>query len=238
MKQLIFTIILVLGFAIFISSVNAVEPDDLVIDTECVAYITNSGLRGSSFPCNEVCERQCIDAGKNCQYENPSECATILFDANFPEVTRVVKPAYNIFSLELCPDRNTRPDDDPYCTLTLVRLSFYAVISLIMFTTVLMGLWVAWVRSTAMDSPDKVEKAVSIARNAIIGVFITFLFLGIVQITSFVLGLTGSLFDFSVVPKPKTFKIGDQCNNIYGICPAGTTCTKSGANKSYCIPIH
>lgn len=209
---------------------QAQSPEDLLPEPTCIAYSASG--RFGSIPCNKTCQRKCIDAGRSCTFGDPSDCAIILYDANFPEVTQIVKPAFNPFSVELCPDPSTRPADDPYCVLNLVRLGFYGVISLMVFVIVVMGFWVVWERSTAADKPEKIEKAVAIGKNAIIGIAVTFLFIAIVQVVALLTGLTGSLFDISIVPQKKIVGRGERCEGFTS-CSPGLVCVDSDGDGAY-----
>lgn len=237
-KKLFLLTIIFFGFSVFEGKVEAQNPEDLLPEPTCIAYNATGGF-GTS-PCNTTCQRKCIDAGRSCRIGDPSDCAIILFDANFPEVTQVVRPAFNPFSVELCPDPEQRPPDDPYCTLTVVRLGFYAVISIMIFVLVILAFWVVWERSTAADKPEKVEKAASIAKNAVIGALITFFFVAIVQVVALLVGLTGSLFDISIVPQPRVVGNGERCDaGLFVVCEQGLQCRGVPAGPEvhyYCRP--
>lgn len=237
MKKLLFLLTLIIGFAFFNSGAKAQSPDDLIPEPTCIAYsVTSAG--STQNKCNTVCKRQCIIDGLNCPFNDPNTCTTIPLDSLVPEITGTVRPAFNIFSVELCPDASQRPPGDPYCTLIVVRMAFYAVISLLIFVLIVMALWVVWERSTAADNPEKVEKAASIAKNAMIGAIITFLFIAIVQVTSLLLGLTGNLFDITIVPQVKELKRGEVCSvNEFVKCEFGTSCVQQipGSDIYYCL---
>lgn len=232
LKLIFLTTILFLGSFM---TVQAQDPEDLILDTKCNNYRVLLRDNQMSPVCNTYCRFACLNDGKHCVYGSTTECP--LTDADLESLYSGVpldaEKAFNIFGVELCPDPDTRPDDDPYCLVNLIRLGFYAVISLFVFILVLMGLWVAWVRSTAADSPEKVEKAATIARNAITGALITFLFVVIVQVVSLLVGLTGNIFDISLVPQPKELSYGDPCDSGYVQCPGGTVCRDTG-NGAVC----
>ncbi len=217
-------------WGLFFGGVEAQEPEDLLPEPTCIAFSASGSAKQI---CNRVCERQCVENGQGCAFGEPSRCKN-LSESDWNEVVVKVRPAYNIFSVELCPDPDLRPADDPYCTIVIVRLAFYAVISILIFILVLMAMWVVWERSTAADSPEKVEKAVTIAKNAITGVLITLLFVVIVQVASLLLGLTGSLFDITIVPQPKVVPDGGRCDAGYVVCETGSSCEPGFGGEYYC----
>lgn len=227
-KLVILTIFLFFGF---VSVVEAQDPTDLVLDVRC-NYFQNLDYSTRKPFCNTFCEYSCVNLGKHCSYGSTTDCSITdgALQSYYVTTTNVGR-AFDIFGVELCPDASTRPPDDPYCMINLVRLGFYGVISILIFILVLMALWVVWVRSTAADSPEKVEKAATIAKNAIIGAVITFLFIAIVQVVSLLVGLTGNIFDIAIVPQPKMLGTGDPCGTGYVQCPVGTICIDKGAGK-------
>jgi hypothetical protein len=226
MKKILFLISLLFGLSVFTLGVEAQSPDDIIPEPTCIAYNVYSA-RSIQQPCNTVCKRECIDASQNCPFNDPNTCTTITELTDISENTR---ENFNIFGVELCPDSSQRPPDDPYCTLIIVRMVFYAVISLLVFVLIVMALWVVWERSTAADNPEKVEKAATIAKNAIIGAVITFLFIAIVQVASLILGLTGKIFDITIVPQPRQLGLGESCDiGEYAVCQVGKVCVDNGA---------
>lgn len=233
-KKLLLTIILFFSVSLFTGKVEAQNPDDLVPEPTCIAYTASSRF-DNRWVCNKTCERQCIDQGMGCQFGIPGDCK-LLGQVIWPEVTQVVRPAFNPFSVELCPDSAQRPPDDPYCMMTIVRLGVYAVISFLIFVQVIIAFWVVWERSTASDNTEKIEKASSIAKNAVLGALITFLFIAIVQVTALVVGLTGSLFDISIVPQPIVLGDGEQCDKGFVVCAPGLTCKRVAGQSYICRP--
>lgn len=220
MKKLLFLIFGILivtfiqGFSVNAQGANV----ELVIDPECSKYLAT---RSPNDPivCSSLCNKACVDQGLNCLESDQVNCHNLSFEIMYDDIPGRYREAFNIFGLELCPDPETidRPVDDPYCTVILVRLGFYAIISLIIFATVVMGLWGVWERSTAADNPEKIEKSVKIFRNAIVGVILSLSFIGIIQLVSLLLGLTGSLFDISIVPQPRVVPRGGNCGG-YTVC--------------------
>lgn len=235
MKKIFLLTTLVL-FALGLSlNVNAQSPEDLVVDPECSEYVAAS--KGDREPpCNKVCQRKCVEdpSTGGCIYQRPDECNFFNFDADFPEVADTVVPSFNPFDIELCPNAAQRPDDDPYCTLSLVRLGFYAAISLIVFVSVVMGFWVVWERSTAGDNSEKIEKSSVIARNAILGLLIAMFFLAIVQLAALLVGLTGNIFEFSIVPEPRVVPVGGRCDVGNVVCEPGASCELGFGDEYYC----
>lgn len=217
MKKLLILIIFI--FIGFNSEVLAQNDTDIILDPKCNTYQIIQRDDQLSPLCNSFCVYSCLKAGKHCVFESTTDCPFSDSDLyNYYVGAREdTSNTFNIFGVELCPSPDIRPDDDPYCLINLVRLGFYAVISLLIFILVLMALWVVWVRSTAADNPEKVEKAASIARNAVIGALITFLFIGIVQVVSLIVGLSGNIFEISIVPQPRGVPRGDSCEG-YTYC--------------------
>ena len=237
LKLTLFTILL-FSSAGFFSVVKAQDPEDLIIDTKCNTYLSTASDNFRPY-CNSICKRECIDSGNHCPSGSTQECTVTdaALDLHYLSDSRRLQRNFNILGVELCPDPATRPPDDPYCMINLIRLGFYGVISLLVFILVLIALWVVWVRSTAADSPEKVEKAATIAKNAIVGALITFLFISIVQVVSLLVGLTGNIFEITIVPQPKLLNSGDRCSQVgYVSCPVGTACVPRvpGSDIKYC----
>lgn len=241
LKKAVFLVLIFLALTLFSERTKAqfvpVDMDALVPEPTCIAYHASSDLVVGGLECNTTCERRCIANGKGCNFGDPSACVDLDPDTMFPKVTQVVQPAFNVFSIELCPDAQQRPPDDPYCALNLVRLGFYGVISILFFVLIVMACWVGWVRSTAGDSAEKVEKAVAIARNAIFGAIIVFLFLAIVQTAALLVGLTGSLFDISIVPQADILGHGDVCKG-HVVCPTPLSCKSDPADPAVLKCLH
>ncbi len=234
-KKLFFLIILFFLIPLLWNRVEAQGTDELVPEPTCIAYTTSGGFRNPV--CNKTCARSCVTGGKSCEFGQPSVCKTLDPASLWPEVPKKVRPAFNLFSIELCPDPAQRPPDDPYCMMTIVRLGVYAVISFLIFVQVIIAFWVVWERSTASDNTEKIEKASSIAKNAVLGALITFLFIAIVQVTALVVGLTGSLFDISIVPQPRVIGHSKQCSGVgYVVCEPGYVCrSPGGTDIRYCL---
>jgi hypothetical protein len=247
-KRIFFTISIFLLTG-FLFPVFSQDDKDEVVDPKCTTYLATAP-QTLSPRCNPICERGCLYVcaggtcgdtltGNHCESGSTDACTITdsTLDAYYSGTTLRIKRSFNLFDVELCPDPLTRPPDDPYCVVNLIRLGFYGVISFLIFILVLIALWVVWVRSTAADSPEKVEKAASIARNAIVGALITFLFIAIVQVVSLLVGLTGNIFDITIVPQPTILNSGDQCSGVgYVQCPAGTECKNPGGTTiSYCF---
>lgn len=235
-------IVLVFGILIIALAqgfgVLAQDPDvELVIDPECTKYLATKSP-DDVVVCSTLCNKECVDQNLNCLSSDMYNCHNISFNTHYDDIPSRFLDSFNIFGLELCTDPEVigRPVDDPYCTVVLVRMAFYAMFSLIIFATVIMALWGVWERSTAADSPEKIEKSVKIFRNAVVGVLISLAFLGIIQLVSVLLGLTGSIFDITIVPQPKVLKNGDVCSDVYGVCPPGTSCSERvpGSGIEYC----
>lgn len=228
MKKLVLATIIFLLFGLFFT-VNAQSPDEEIVDRECSTYLVT--VPPDDPPkCNSICARKCLNQGQHCAPGNAQTCIAIDLAAEYESNNEIIRNAFNPFDIELCPDAAIRPPDDPYCTLSLVRLGFYAVLSGVVFITVVMGLWVIWERSTAGDNAEKIEKSSSIARNAIIGFVIAIFFIAVVQLTSLIVGLTGNLFEFSIVPQPTVIPNGGNCDvQGYVVCESGTTCQAIGA---------
>ncbi len=220
--------ITVIGFVLglmlfFIPESISAQDVELVVDPECQQYLLLKSP-DEVAKCNVVCAITCVETGKHCAPNSPENCITLDLATAYPEVKPTFSSAVNIFGTNLCPTTAAGGEDDPFCTMILVRLVFYAFLSVIMFVSLVMGLWVVWERSTAADSPEKIEKAVTIGKNVIKGLAIVFFFLGIVQISALLLGLTGSLFDISIVPQPRSIPMGGKCDNVFGTCTFPQIC--------------
>lgn len=238
MNRKVVLLVLAFGFIALVSPAksHAIDPE-YVIDPECQAYLL---LKDPSklAECNVLCDITCVESGKHCTPGLPDSCdASINLETLYPEVKPTFSSAVNVFGTDLCPTSAGGGVDDPFCTMIIIRLVFYAFLSLIMFVSLVMGLWVVWERSTAADSPEKVEKAVAIGKNVIVGMAIVFFFLGMVQISALLLGLTGSLFDISIVPQPRPIPMGGKCDNIYGTCTFPQICREDDPAdpNQYCL---
>ncbi len=210
---------------------------EFVIDSECQAYMLLKSPDDVA-KCNVLCEITCVDSGKHCAPNLPESCITLDLETAYPGIKPTFSSAVNIYGIDLCPTTATGGEDDPYCTMILVRLFFYAFLSVIIFVSMVMGLLVVWERSTAADNPEKVEKAVARGKNIVVGLVIVFVFLGVVQVSALLLGLTGSLFDISIVPQPLVLTNGEVCSNRYAICGYGI-CKKDPSRPGttlYCYP--
>ncbi len=232
-----FITFLVIGAFLFLPRQALAQSGTYVVDPECESYLLTKSPDDAAV-CNSICEKTCITSGRHCSPGKPEDCISVDLENVYPEVQPKISKAVNVFGIDLCPTAATGPDDDPYCILILVRLGFYAFFSVIIFLTLGLGLWVVWVRSTAADSPEKVEKAVTIAKNAITGLLIVFLFLAIVQVSALLTGLTESLFDVSIVPQPREVRIGTKCRNVgYVKCMVPSHCKQSPVDFNYyCLP--
>lgn len=232
MRRVFCSLVFLFIFFSFVSNAYALDSDnDLLPEPTCLSYTASGEFKERK--CNSPCARKCIESGLSCEFGKPYTCVNLQAENLWPEVSNTVKPAFNIFSVELCPDSSQRPPNDPYCSLTLVRLVFYAVISVSVLIIVIMAFWVVWERSTAEDKAEKIEKANNIAKNTIIGTIVTFLFIAIVQVVAMITGLTENLFEISIVPQPEIRGRWESCKipGRYTVCDTGLVC------KAITVPV-
>lgn len=184
--------ILVAGILLFVSACTTVtEPNpgntsntdtDIVVDPNCSALL----FVDPEADCNLTCEYRCIASGDGCEKDDPTACKTV------EQTTDQIADNINFSGIDFGPPERAIP--------SLIRMLLTAVMGLISVAAIIMGIYGMIVRTTAAESPEKIEESAKIFRNAIIGVVISSMGILMIQIIVLLLGITQGLFDFNFVP--------------------------------------
>lgn len=187
LQKTILIIFLFLGMFIFTQAARAQE---VKVDQRCSAYlITKPTEEATGKPkCNITCNSDCIDAGKSCVYGTINNCSVVLEEEDINEDV----PSLNIFGVDFGPPTTAIP--------RIIRTFLTGIFALISLIAIIMGLYGMYLRSTAADNPEKVELAMKVFKNAILGIIISFFGVVILQGVALLLGLTGNLLEFNLLP--------------------------------------
>lgn len=226
MLKKLFTIgLFVFLFTNFWSSSAYAAGDRLIVDPKCIQYKT---LYQEPRACNDLCPESCVEAGNYCHYNTTPQLDPVctgrpldIFEAN-DELAGI-----NIFGANFGPPEYALP--------LIIRLILFGVFSVMGLLSIGYGFYGMYVRSTAQDSAEKVELSNKIYKNAILGVIISFSAVIIMQIIALLLGVSGSLFTFNLVPKQGTnvtlteddlsgYCLDGQIGIIEGNAAAGYVC--------------
>jgi hypothetical protein len=187
------------------------KPDTIVPDPKCISIMLSitDDPATTLIPCNTKCHYECIQQNKGCEYMIPSRCKDL---SDFLKQAVTKTESLNIFGIDFGPTEQAVPS-----VLRLVVLLMMGIIALL---SIVYGLYSGFVRSTALDSAEKVEQSYKIAKNTILGVVIAFAGVIIVQIVALLTGVEGSIFAFNLVPKQGIGNVGDitEYERQYGAC--------------------
>ncbi|MCA9383291.1 hypothetical protein KC909_02915 [Candidatus Dojkabacteria bacterium] len=194
MTKKYFKRITILTFSMLLMTVIVgirVKAQEYRTDPECILFIAQNPIDGDP-PCNDYCDALIIENGYNCTFGNPGG----QFDLDNLDNSELLERT-NVFGFDLGPADKAFP--------RLVRLVMFAMLSFVGLASMGYGFYGAYVRSTALDSPDKVELANKIFKNAVLGVLIAFGGVIILQILALVIGIEDNLTSFNVIPKRGNF---------------------------------
>ncbi len=176
-----------------------IDPDELVADADCAAYILT---HGDNNACNRVCIGQCILDGQSCKYDDPEFCI-----ATPGMALDDIAEHLDFYGVDFGPPDEAIP--------VLIRLGLTIVFSVMGLASLVMGLYGLAIRSTAGENADKAKLAVGILSNALRGTVIGFMSVIITQIVATIGGMSGDIFDLNLIPSTVVI------NNLSDACDPG-----------------
>jgi len=205
-------VIFVFGFGTFIFKGVRAETNsstEYVVDPKCSAVsILDPTL------CSIECKKECVEDGRSCAYNNKNVCIDIE-DASVGEIENSV----NFSGINLGPPETLVP--------TVSRILLTVAFAVIALATLFMAIYGLIVRTTASESPEKIELSAKIFKNALIGLAISTVGILIVQVIATLFGISNGIFDFYLVPP-----IYIESTNV--ACEPGTRgFTRDGDNLKY-----
>lgn len=202
--KLLLTSLLLIFSIVSLSSV--VATGEFLIDYDCVNYkLLNPG---DSNVCNDLCRKDCIDAGQSCPpgESDPASCIDLPGEIVPDDFTKNI----NFFGIYFgAPDQALG---------RLLRVFFMGVFAMLAMFSILYGIYGLWVRSTAGDSSDKVEEGDKIFKSAFWGIVVSFSAVLIMQIAAVILGIEGNIFKINLIPKQGFGLVEITTDDLDGAC--------------------
>lgn len=213
-KKLLKINVFLIAFLILISvSVSAEQEDTIQEDFRCTQLLIQTNPDVDPI-CNRTCTTRCLNIGFSCPYGNSDPDNGGCIDLADQEIENPDAIEYfNFIGINWGPINKAVP--------RFVRLILFTFFSFESLMAIGYGIYGMWVRTTAQDSPEKVEESTKIYKNAIIGVAIGLGGVIFIQIAALIAGLEGNVFSFNFFPPQGAVVELEQGDVKNGICNDG-----------------